>query len=62
MKEIDRKIYEDLYEKDFLYSKIRAYICEQDKEVIWNELKANHDKLLNEVKTQNKNLPMPEHL
>ena len=53
--------YADLYEKDRLFCKIRAYICQQDKEVDWDELKAQHDELLADVRNNKKILPMPDH-
>ncbi|XP_003428149.1 pyridoxine/pyridoxamine 5'-phosphate oxidase isoform X1 [Nasonia vitripennis] len=53
--------YADLYEKDKLFCKIRAYICHQDQEVDWNDLKARHDQLLNDVRLNKKSLPMPDH-
>ncbi|KAJ8684154.1 hypothetical protein QAD02_019946 [Eretmocerus hayati] len=52
---------EEIYEKDKLFCKIRAYICHQDQEVDWNELKAAHDELLHEVLQNNKKLEMPDH-
>ena len=59
---MDKDSYTDLYEKDKLFCKIRAYICHQDTEVDWDELKAKHDHLLKEVKQNKISLPMPDHL
>jgi hypothetical protein len=59
---LEKESYADLYEKDKLFCKIRAYICQQDQEVNWNDLKARHDQLLNEVQRNKKSLPMPDHL
>ncbi|CAB0032386.1 unnamed protein product [Trichogramma brassicae] len=59
---MDKDAYADLYDKDKLFCKIRAYICHQDKEVDWNELKAKHDQLLEDVRQNKVNLPMPDHL
>ncbi|KAJ8918594.1 hypothetical protein NQ315_013099 [Exocentrus adspersus] len=47
------------YEEEPLYCKIRSYICQQDKVVNWDNLKVEHDKLLKEVKENDKELPMP---
>lgn len=58
---LNKDSYADLYEKDKLFCKIRAYICQQDKEVEWNELKAQHDQLLNEFRQRKTTLPMPDH-
>ncbi|XP_011505067.1 PREDICTED: pyridoxine-5'-phosphate oxidase [Ceratosolen solmsi marchali] len=58
---LEKESYEDLYEKDKLFCKIRSYICQQDQEVNWNDLKARHDQLLNEVRINKKSLPMPDH-
>ncbi|KAL7306423.1 hypothetical protein TKK_0001840 [Trichogramma kaykai] len=58
---MDKDAYADLYDKDKLFCKIRAYICHQDKEVDWNELKAKHDQLLEDVRQNKVNLPMPDH-
>ncbi|XP_058801119.1 pyridoxine/pyridoxamine 5'-phosphate oxidase-like isoform X2 [Phymastichus coffea] len=57
----DKESIAKLYEKDKLFAKIRSYICPQDQEVDWGELKAKHDKLLNEVRLNKKSLPMPDH-
>lgn len=49
------------YNKEPLFGKIRSHICQQDQRINWNDLKKKHDELLKEVKTTNKELPMPDH-
>lgn len=58
---VDKDIVADLYEKDKLFAKIRSYICQQDQEVDWDEQKAKHDKLLNEIQQNKTKLAMPDH-
>ena len=59
---LSRDDYTDIFENEKLFCKIRAYICHQDQEVDWNELKARHDQLLNDVRQNKKSLPIPDHL
>ncbi|XP_014216054.1 uncharacterized protein LOC106644873 [Copidosoma floridanum] len=59
---VDKEEIADLYESDKLFCKIRAYICHQDQEVDWDDLKARHDRLLGEVRQNKKDLPMPDYL
>ncbi|XP_018562283.1 uncharacterized protein LOC108904283 [Anoplophora glabripennis] len=52
----------EYYNKEPLYCKIRSHICQQGQKVDWDTLKKKHDEILEEIKTTNKQLPMPEYL
>ncbi|XP_046399962.1 pyridoxine/pyridoxamine 5'-phosphate oxidase-like [Ischnura elegans] len=62
MEELSNLAYAHLYEREPLYCKIRSHICNQGQRVEWDELKASHDDLLNDVKAGLRSLPMPEHI
>lgn len=53
--------YGDIYEREPLYCKVRAHVCHQGVEVDWNELKKNHDDLLQKVAEGGQTLPCPDH-
>lgn len=49
-----------IYEKEPLFCKIRAHICEQGKPVVWEELKELHDKVFTESQEGKHELNMPD--
>jgi pyridoxamine 5'-phosphate oxidase len=52
----------ELYDIEPLFCKIRAQICEQGKEVVWEQLKRDHDQLFDKVIKNNVQLPKPDHV
>ncbi|XP_033219906.1 pyridoxine/pyridoxamine 5'-phosphate oxidase-like isoform X2 [Belonocnema kinseyi] len=58
---LPKKDYEHLYEREKIFCKIRSFICNQGREVNWDELKQKHDQILKEVQNGKKSLPMPSH-
>ncbi|KAG8232385.1 hypothetical protein J437_LFUL012528 [Ladona fulva] len=60
--ELPQNDYAHLYNKEPLYCKIRSHICHQGVQVEWKELKAQHDRLLQEYKDGLTTLPIPEHV
>ncbi|KAI5721764.1 hypothetical protein M8J77_025380 [Diaphorina citri] len=52
--------FEDLYNREPLYCKIRAHLCHQDQATDWDEAKATHDAIYDKCK-RGVDLPMPGH-
>lgn len=52
----------ELYDIEPLFCKIRARVCEQGKEIEWDQLKRDHDELFNKVINNNIQLPKPDHV
>lgn len=52
----------EIFEIEPLFCKIRAHICHQGKQVDWNEMKKNHDKLLQKYEETQQDLPKPNHV
>ncbi|XP_072159154.1 pyridoxine/pyridoxamine 5'-phosphate oxidase [Bemisia tabaci] len=59
---LDESNWIDIYEKEPLFCKIRAHICNQGREVEWRDLKNHHDQLLKEVEEGNRELEKPAHV
>lgn len=49
------------FDQENLYCKIRSHLCHQDQQVDWEVLKNEHDKLLDDVINNRKELTMPDH-
>lgn len=62
VKELQPHEYQDLYDAEPLYCKIRSHICHQGQPIDWMEHKQNHDELFEKVHKQEQDLPMPDHL
>ncbi|XP_015432376.1 PREDICTED: pyridoxine/pyridoxamine 5'-phosphate oxidase isoform X2 [Dufourea novaeangliae] len=61
MKRLEKQDFQHLYNKEPLYCKIRSHLCDQGREVTWEELKQRHDEILDSVRKDQNNLPMPDH-
>lgn len=61
MKKLEREEFRHLYDREPLFCKIRSQLCEQGREVNWDELKQRHDEILDSVRRKANDLPMPEH-
>ncbi|CAK9827156.1 Pyridoxine/pyridoxamine 5'-phosphate oxidase [Anthophora retusa] len=61
MKRLERERFQHLYDREPLYCKIRSHLCDQGREVDWNEMKQRHDEILNSVRRNEIDLPMPDH-
>lgn len=59
---LERKDFQHLYDREPLFCKIRSHLCHQGSEVNWEELKQRHDEILDSVRRNENNLPMPDHL
>ncbi|KAI5719475.1 hypothetical protein M8J76_010817 [Diaphorina citri] len=57
---LTRDRFEDLYNREPLYCKIRAHLCHQDQATDWDEAKATHDAIYDKCK-RGVDLPMPGH-
>lgn len=58
---LERKDFQHLYDREPLFCKIRSHLCHQGSEVNWEELKQRHDEILDSVRRNENNLPMPDH-
>ncbi|XP_076240420.1 pyridoxine/pyridoxamine 5'-phosphate oxidase [Calliopsis andreniformis] len=61
MKMLERKDFQHLYDREPLFCKIRSHLCKQGCEVNWEELKQQHDDILDSVRRNKDPLPMPDH-
>lgn len=52
----------ELYDTEPLFCKIRAQICAQGKVVEWQQLKRDHDRLLDQVINNDIQLTRPDHM
>lgn len=62
MKRLMKEEYQHLYDREPLYCKVRSHLCHQGREVNWEELKQRHDEILDSVRKNDNDLPMPDHL
>ncbi|KAL1451794.1 hypothetical protein WDU94_006140 [Cyamophila willieti] len=53
--------FQDLYEREPTYCKIRAHLCHQSSTVDWEQAKATHDEMYEKYKRNKIDLPMPDH-
>ncbi|XP_017788872.1 PREDICTED: pyridoxine/pyridoxamine 5'-phosphate oxidase [Habropoda laboriosa] len=61
VKRLEREGFQHLYDREPLYCKIRSHLCDQGREVDWNEMKERHDEILDSVRRNRIDLPMPAH-
>ena len=61
MKRLMKEEYQHLYDREPLYCKVRSHLCHQGREVNWEELKERHDEILDSVRKNDNDLPMPDH-
>ena len=61
MKRLMKEEYQHLYDREPLYCKVRSHLCHQGREVNWEELKQRHDEILDSVRKNDNDLPMPDH-
>lgn len=54
--------FKHIYDREPLYCKIRSHLCHQDRPVDWDDLKCQHDEILQEYQRGENTLPMPNHL
>ncbi|XP_067013256.1 pyridoxine/pyridoxamine 5'-phosphate oxidase isoform X2 [Anabrus simplex] len=60
--ELEPHQFQDLYDNEPLFCKIRSHLCRQGAPVEdWQEYKARHDELLQQWKQGENTLPMPDH-
>ncbi|XP_049862349.1 pyridoxine/pyridoxamine 5'-phosphate oxidase-like [Schistocerca gregaria] len=59
--ELQPEQYQDLYDAEPLFCKIRSHICQQGKPVDWYEHKRHHDEVYDRVRNEGLELPMPPH-
>ncbi|KAK9512024.1 hypothetical protein O3M35_000552 [Rhynocoris fuscipes] len=52
----------DIYDREPLYCKIRAYVCHQGQNVEWDDLKEHHDELHNLFVEGSHTLERPDHV
>ncbi|XP_075230634.1 pyridoxine/pyridoxamine 5'-phosphate oxidase-like [Lycorma delicatula] len=52
----------EIYDAEPLFCKIRAHICHQGTTVDWNQMKYNHDSLLQKYEENQTGLPKPNHV
>jgi len=62
VKSLEYPLWEEIYEREPLFCKIRAYVCHQGKKVTWDELKEHHDELLREFENGSHDLHKPDHV
>lgn len=53
---------EQIYKAEPLFAKIRSHLCHQDAVVDWNQMKKQHDELMEKVEAKEISLPVPDHL
>lgn len=58
---LKKEEFQHLYDREPLYCKVRAHLCHQGREVNWEELKRRHDEILDSVRRNDNDLPMPDH-
>lgn len=58
---LDKPQFQDLYDREPLYCKIRAHLCHQDRTTEWEDAKALHDEMYDKCKRSGVDLPMPDH-
>ncbi|XP_033358291.1 pyridoxine/pyridoxamine 5'-phosphate oxidase isoform X1 [Bombus vosnesenskii] len=61
MKRLEKESFKHLYDREPLFCKIRSHICNQGRDVNWEELKQRHDEILDSVRRGENDLPMPDH-
>ncbi|XP_003400180.2 pyridoxine/pyridoxamine 5'-phosphate oxidase isoform X2 [Bombus terrestris] len=61
MKRLERESFKHLYDREPLFCKIRSHVCNQGRDVDWEELKQRHDEILDSVRRGENDLPMPDH-
>ncbi|XP_043256337.1 pyridoxine/pyridoxamine 5'-phosphate oxidase [Colletes gigas] len=61
MKRLKKEEFQHLYDREPLYCKIRSHLCNQGQEVNWEELKQRHDEIVDSVRRNENNLPIPDH-
>ncbi|KAK9507058.1 hypothetical protein O3M35_008882 [Rhynocoris fuscipes] len=62
MKELPIDNWVDIYDREPLYCKIRAYVCHQGQNVEWHDLKAHHDELYGLFVEGKHKLERPDHV
>lgn len=62
MKKLEKERYKHLYNREPLYCKIRSHVCNQGRDVNWEELKQRHDEVLDSIRKGENDLSMPDHL
>jgi len=60
--ELKPEDYQDIYDREPLFCKVRSHVCNQGQPVSWEEQKEKHDQIFQENKDGKNSLPMPEHL
>uniref|UniRef100_A0A8D8S3L7 pyridoxal 5'-phosphate synthase n=1 Tax=Cacopsylla melanoneura TaxID=428564 RepID=A0A8D8S3L7_9HEMI len=58
---LDPERFQDLYEREPTYCKIRAHLCHQSTTTDWEQAKAAHDEMYEQYKRNEIDLPMPDH-
>ncbi|XP_017891835.2 uncharacterized protein LOC108632050 isoform X2 [Ceratina calcarata] len=61
MKKLEKEQYQHLYDREPLFCKIRSHLCNQGREVDWEKHKQRHDDILDSVRRNENDLPMPDH-
>ncbi|CAD1476136.1 unnamed protein product [Heterotrigona itama] len=61
MKKLEKESYKHLYDREPLYCKIRSHVCDQGRDVNWEELKQRHDEVLDSTRKGENDLLMPDH-
>ncbi|XP_043511425.1 pyridoxine/pyridoxamine 5'-phosphate oxidase-like [Frieseomelitta varia] len=61
MKKLEKESYKHLYDREPLFCKIRSHVCNQGRDVNWEELKQRHDEVLDSIRKGENDLPMPDH-
>ncbi|XP_076645640.1 pyridoxine/pyridoxamine 5'-phosphate oxidase isoform X1 [Halictus rubicundus] len=61
VRRLEKEQYQPIYDREPLYCKIRSHLCHQGREVCWEDLKQRHDEILNSVRKNETDLPMPDH-
>ncbi|XP_063221551.1 pyridoxine/pyridoxamine 5'-phosphate oxidase-like [Bacillus rossius redtenbacheri] len=62
VRQLEPHQYSDLYDREPLFCKLRSHICHQGQPVDWQDHKASHDALRDQVRRGVKKLPMPDHV
>lgn len=61
MKQLERKVAQDIYDEEPFYCKVRAHLCHQGQAVNWEKMKEEHDKILDSCRENKDTLSMPDH-
>ncbi|EZA54102.1 hypothetical protein DMN91_001446 [Ooceraea biroi] len=61
MKKMEKPAYQQLYDREPLYCKIRAHLCHQDQPADLDDLNKKYNELMSQVQS-GMDLPMPDHV